>query len=199
MFRMPFAVRVVRPISVRLLFLFALAAATQIFVACHDSGPPRPAPVASTDFAELLQRFPQAHLTEGRTLYLKQCVTCHQADGLGTGNAIPPLMGHVTQLLGREGGKAYLARLGLWGLSGRIEVGGRQYFNSMPSLGPIYDDVHIAGALNYALTQWGGDAHVTPEALLRPEDIAEARATRRRPADNLALRRKIWPEATPAQ
>lgn len=153
----------------------------------------RPPARPSTDSATLEARFPGAHLTLGRAVYMRQCISCHQADGQGTGRAIPPLVDHAPKLAAEVQGKAYLARLGLYGLTGRIEVLGQAYYNLMPAQGLALGDEDVAGVLNYVLTQWGNDATIEPGHLVHAEDVARERLTRRSAADNLAFRRSALP------
>lgn len=153
----------------------------------------RPPGRQSTDLATLEAQFPGAHLTQGRTVYMRQCISCHQADGQGTGRAIPPLVDHAPKLAAEAQGRAYLARLGLYGLTGRIEVMGQAYYNLMPAQGLALADEDVAGVLNYVLTQWGNDAAIEPRHLVLAEDVARERVTRRSAADNLAFRREALP------
>lgn len=175
--------------------LAVLAAASSLVAwqpACTPAAD-RPVSRPSTPLGALEARFPAANLARGKDVYLRQCITCHQADGQGTGRAIPPLAGHVPKLAAGPMGRAYLARLGLYGLTGRIEVQGQTYFNLMPAQGLALADADVAGVLNYVLTQWGNDAAVDETQLVQVQDVARERAVRRSGADNLAFRRQAVP------
>lgn len=170
-----------------------LAASAALWQAACTPAADRPPSRPSTPHVALEARFPSAHLPRGKDIYLRQCITCHQANGQGAGKAIPPLAGHAPKLAAGPQGRAYLARLGLYGLTGRIEVQGQTYYNLMPAQGLALADADVAGVLNYVLTQWGNDADVDDTQLVRTEDVARERAVRRSAADNLAFRRQAVP------
>jgi mono/diheme cytochrome c family protein len=78
----------------------------------------------------------------GQTLYLQKCAACHQAQGQGLPNPIPPLAGSPI-LLGDED---ELAGLLLHGKAG------------MPAFHFFLDDSRIAAILSYARQAWGNAA-----------------------------------------
>lgn len=96
-----------------------------------------------------------AHAEEtGEQLYLRKCAACHQPNGQGLPNPIPPLMG--SGYLQDDPDKT--ATLVLRGKAG------------MPAFHMFLSDEQISKILTYARGAWGNSASpVTPEV------VAEAR------------------------
>lgn len=86
--------------------------------------------------------------------YEASCAACHGYLGEGLLGATPPLAGTVPELLSLEGGREYVVGVVLHGLSGRIEVDGREYEAIMPSFGQLPDQ-YVADLLNHMATAWG--------------------------------------------
>src|SRR5580658_4234497 len=61
--------------------------------------------------------------TLGEKTYDTYCSACHQRDGHGVTGGFPPLAGHAPEILARPDGRAYIARVVLFGLTGAIKVG----------------------------------------------------------------------------
>lgn len=89
----------------------------------------------------------------GKAIYSKGCKTCHQADGSGAQNMIPPLI-KTEQVLGP---KAALIKIVLNGLNGEIKVNGDMYAGEMPSQA-ILKDSEIAAVLTYVRKSFGNNA-----------------------------------------
>ena len=79
---------------------------------------------------------------DGHALYLKKCAACHQAEGTGWQQQIPPLAGSPV-LLGDE---EELASTVLYGKAG------------MPSFVLFLNDEKLAAILSYARGSWGNAA-----------------------------------------
>jgi mono/diheme cytochrome c family protein len=96
-----------------------------------------------------------AHAEEtGEQLYLKKCAACHQANGQGLPNPIPPLKG--SGYLQDDPDKT--ATLILRGKAG------------MPAFHMFLNDEQISKILTYARGAWGNEA-----SAITPEVVAQAR------------------------
>lgn len=162
--------------------------------ASKEAGPPAPSPEQE---AELAARYPEANLALGRRVYLRQCSTCHQLNGEGLSNAIPPLRGHLPALASTGPGRAYIAGLVLYGVNGMIDVRGKKYMNVMPALKHLYNDAELAAAVNYALLTFADGAEVPQSAWLSQSLVAAARAEPRSDKQMLAQRQQTWPQGVP--
>jgi len=110
-----------------------------------------------------------AHLTEGRNLYMKACIECHQANGSGVAGTFPPLAGSEWA----AGDLGTLKRIMLGGLYGPIEVKGVKFNSAMPGHSHASDAelAAIASYVRYAFGDKKDEKPVSPEAFkaLRPE------------------------------
>ena len=95
----------------------------------------------------------QADQTQGKSLYEKYCLSCHQADGNGVRGMFPPLAGNQIII----GPPDTLIRIVLLGLEGPIEVNGATYDQVMPSQDYLKDP-EIAAILTYLRSTWGNNA-----------------------------------------
>jgi mono/diheme cytochrome c family protein len=89
----------------------------------------------------------------GKEIYIKHCMTCHQVDGVGAQNMIPPLIKTDYVL----GDKQRLIKILLNGLQGEIKVNGDMYSGEMPSQAILKDD-EIAAVLTYVRKSFGNSA-----------------------------------------
>jgi mono/diheme cytochrome c family protein len=132
--------------------------------------------------------------TAGSDTYDTVCAACHQPAGLGVPGAFPPLAGHAPDILARPDGRAYLARLVLYGLVGEITVDGKRFDAAMPAWGDTLDDAQLAGALNHVLTSWGNDTRLPPGFQpIQPAEIAAARAAKLTADQVYAIRGRMIP------
>ncbi len=95
----------------------------------------------------------QASINRGQTVYLTQCLACHQADGGGVPNMNPPLQG-AKAVLGKD--KAKLIWIVLRGMHGQ-DIDGEEYHNTMAPH-PDLTDRQIADVLTYIRNNWGNKA-----------------------------------------
>ncbi len=102
---------------------------------------------------------------EGAELYVVVCGTCHQPDGLGQDGLAPPILNSDWVL----GDKERLIKIVLHGLTGPIEVEGREWDLSMPGLLALNDD-QLSGLLTYVRREWGHQA-----SPIDPEEVAQVR------------------------
>lgn len=103
----------------------------------------------------------------GKSVYLANCATCHQPNGLGVPGAFPPLAGSEWV----SGTEERLVRIVLHGLQGPIKVAGQDYNNVMAPLGAVLKDEQIANVLSYIRQEWGNTA---PD--VEPATVARIRA-----------------------
>ena len=96
----------------------------------------------------------------GKRIY-NNCISCHQADGLGVEGNYPPLVGSDWVL----GSPVRLSAILLHGLEGEIVVLGETYNDVMPAWSH-FDDLQIASVLTYVRNSWGNEAEPVAEALV---------------------------------
>lgn len=86
----------------------------------------------------------KAAVVSGKSIYVKHCLTCHQADGGGVPNMNPPLIGTSYVL----GDKTRLIKVVLNGFSESVDIDGESYSNVMPAH-DFLKDREIAAVLTY--------------------------------------------------
>jgi mono/diheme cytochrome c family protein len=91
-------------------------------------------------------------MDSGKKIYYVQCLTCHQADGLGVSNMNPPLNGKSI-----SGDKKKLIAIVIRGLATHEEIDGQTYQNVMPAH-PEMKDQAIADVLTYIRSSFGNKA-----------------------------------------
>jgi mono/diheme cytochrome c family protein len=96
-----------------------------------------------------------AALAAGKKSYEAVCGTCHGNDGLGKPNQAPPLAGSEWVI---AKGHNRLAHIPLAGLSGSIQVGGKDWNMSMAAMGAALSDADLANVLTYVRSSWGNKA-----------------------------------------
>jgi mono/diheme cytochrome c family protein len=100
----------------------------------------------------------QASIERGKKVYFEQCLSCHQADGLGVQNMNPPLV--KTKFI--LGDKYQLIQIVLNGMSGETEINGDIYHNVMAPHRDLSDQ-QIADVLTYIRNNFGNKASlITP-------------------------------------
>jgi len=130
----------------------------------------------------------------GARTYDSNCSGCHQRSGHGIAGGFPPLAGHAPDLLAK-GGRAFMARLVLFGMSGAIEVEGTPYNGVMPSWSSLSDD-EVAAAIDYVLTAWDNDKQLPKDFKpMVPAEIAAARSENLTPEQVYAMREPGAPHA----
>jgi mono/diheme cytochrome c family protein len=105
----------------------------------------------------------------GKKIFLANCATCHQANGLGVPGQYPPLAGSEIVI----GGSRRPAMIVLKGLQGPLKIKGVQYGTAvMQPWDKTLNDQKIADVLTYIRSEWGNNAPpVSPQgiAALRKE------------------------------
>lgn len=97
---------------------------------------------------EAEQKFKQ-YWVQGRMLYKKHCIGCHQNDGSGLAQLIPPLAD--ADFLKNEQAVICVIR---HGQQGHVVVNGIEYNGNMPA-NPALQPLQIAEISTYILNAWG--------------------------------------------
>lgn len=111
----------------------------------------------------------QASAARGKAVYALYCLSCHQADGGGVPNLNPPLMG--TSWV--RGPKPVLISQILYGSSGKVEIDGEKFHNTMPAQAHLTDQ-QIADVLTYVRNAFGNKA-----SLVTPAEVKAVRARKK--------------------
>lgn len=134
----------------KIIFLFSAAAALMSFQVS-------PRKTATTPVRKPAAAVPgntmAAVMDRGKTVYLTQCLSCHQVDGGGVPHLNAPLDG-ASAVQGKD--KAKLIRIVLTGMKG-VELDGEFYSNAMAPH-PELTDQQIADALTYIRNSWSNKA-----------------------------------------
>ena len=102
---------------------------------------------------ELEQPALQKSIIAGKKVFVKYCISCHQADGSGVPNMNPPLIQTSFVL----GDKEKLIPIVLNGLK-NVDIDDQTYNNPMPALGSVLKDQQIADVLTYVRNSFGNKA-----------------------------------------
>jgi mono/diheme cytochrome c family protein len=95
----------------------------------------------------------KASITRGKAVYAKYCLSCHQVDGSGVQDLNPPLIKTKWTL----GPKTVMIQQVLKGSSGKVEIDGDTFKNTMPPLKTLTDQ-QIADVLTYVRNSFGNTA-----------------------------------------
>ena len=93
-------------------------------------------------------------INNGKLVYNKKCVACHQINGVGIPGAFPPLA--KSDYLNANVNRAI--KQVIVGSSGPITVNGKKYTVPMPK--PELNDQQIADVLTYIYANWGNNKTV---------------------------------------
>ena len=109
-----------------------------------------------------------AEAAQGKRVYEAVCGICHGTDGLGKPGQAPPLAGSpwVTAK-----GFNRLTHIPLEGLTGTINVEGKDWTLNMAAMGAALPDDQLADVLTYIRTSWGNKAgEVTADEVKKVRD-----------------------------
>lgn len=109
----------------------------------------------------------------GKKLYTANCVSCHQATGLGQAGQFPPLDG--SEWVIGDAPNRLIAIL-LHGLNGNVTVKGEVYNGAMAAWESTFKDEDIAAILTYIRGAWSNKASPVPKeavALMREKTKAQ--------------------------
>jgi mono/diheme cytochrome c family protein len=95
----------------------------------------------------------EASIANGKLVYQKACLSCHQADGGGVPRLNPP-MSESTTVLGEP---KKLIQIVLKGMTDRVPIDGEYYSNSMAPHNYLTDK-EIADVLTYVRNSFGNKA-----------------------------------------
>ena len=100
----------------------------------------------------------QEKIAAGKSVYVANCMSCHQSEGQGIENAFPPLA--KSDYLNAN--KKRAIKIIKKGLQGKISVNGKEYNSIMPAL--QLSDIDIANVLSYVYNSWGNSGGIVTEA-----------------------------------
>jgi mono/diheme cytochrome c family protein len=109
-----------------------------------------------------------AALANGKAVYTKTCLACHQADGRGVQRMNPPLI-KTDYVLGE---KNRLINIVLKGFSEDVEINGEYYSNTMPAH-DFLKDQEIADVLTYVRNSFGNKASIVSLAEVQKQRSAK--------------------------
>lgn len=116
----------------------------------------------------------ELQVERGKQVFMQTCFVCHQPDGKGIPNQIPPLAGSDFLMADPE----RAIRIVLQGQTGEIVVNGKSYNGTMVSLNHLSDE-EIANVLTYVKNSWGNKANT-----INPENVRRVRSETPPPAAN---------------
>ncbi len=91
----------------------------------------------------------QDQINAGKSLFNGTCSVCHQSNGAGLPGVFPPLA--KSDYLNADPKRA--AGLVLHGMSGKVNVNGKEYNSVMPPMNQLNDD-EVANIMTYVLNSW---------------------------------------------
>lgn len=143
------------------------------FVGADQAGGPAAASAAPDTLAQL-----------GKKVFTQNCVTCHQATGLGVAGSFPPLVASEWVM----GSPKRVAMILLKGLQGTVHVKGQTFNGAMPAWGANLTDKKIAAVLSYVRSEWGNKAgEITADQVAGVRKEVASRAEPWTEADLLAI------------
>ena len=95
-----------------------------------------------------------ASASDGATVYVANCSSCHQANGEGMPGAFPPLAQNPVV----TGNPVAVVAIVKDGLSGRVDVNGQAYSGIMPRWKGVLSDEQIAAVITYVRSSWKNSA-----------------------------------------
>jgi len=126
-----------------------------------------------------------AAAADGQSVFDANCAVCHQGGGVGVPGQFPRLAGRIGVIASTPDGKAFLPKVLLNGMSGRITADGEPVLGIMPAFDTLSDD-DIAAVLTYL----SGLDHAPVGFTAR--EISEARAQPKlSPTDIIAQRASL--------
>jgi nitrite reductase (NO-forming) len=108
----------------------------------------------------------EIQVQKGKAVYMQTCFVCHQPEGQGVANQIPPLA-NSDFLAAKD--KDNIIRGILQGRTGQLTVNGKSYNGTMIPLAYLTDD-QIANVLTYVRNSWGNTADA-----VSVQDVAKIR------------------------
>ena len=113
----------------------------------------------------VIAKTPNQSIADGKAIFGRTCLACHQSEGQGIKGVFPPLA--KSDFLNNNKEKAIDAVL--FGLKGEITVNGEKYNSVMP--GQALSDQEVADVLNYVYNNWDNN-----KTFVTPINVRERRA-----------------------
>ncbi len=110
-----------------------------------------------------------ASIANGKKVYQKNCLTCHQANGGGVPKMNPPLI-HASFVMGN---KKKLIQWVLLGSTEKVPIDGKYYSNNMPAQATLKDK-EIADVLTYIRNNFKNKA-----SAITPEEVKSTRVVKK--------------------
>jgi nitrite reductase (NO-forming) len=111
-------------------------------------------------------------IARGKQVFMQTCFVCHQPDGQGIPNQIPPLA--KSDFLMADAERSI--RIVLQGRSGEVEVNGKKFNGTMIPLNNLADE-EIANVLTYVRNSFGNSGEaVSPNTVRKIRSEAPAAA-----------------------
>jgi len=119
---------------------------------------------------------------DGQAVFDNSCAFCHQAGGVGVPGQFPRLAGRVGVIAATPEGRAFLPKILLNGMSGRVTVDDQPVLGIMPAFDSLSDDdiaqvlTYLSG-LDHAPVAFTADEikKARGEPKMSPTDVAAAR------------------------
>lgn len=119
---------------------------------------------------------------DGQAVFNNSCAFCHQAGGVGVPGQFPRLAGRVGTIATTPEGKAFLPKILLNGMSGRVTVDDQPILGIMPAFDSLSDGdiaqvlTYLSG-LDHAPVAFTADEikKARGEPKMSPTDLAAAR------------------------
>lgn len=126
----------------------------------------------------------------GAEVFAARCAVCHQAAAQGAPGFVPPLTDTLGNYVAFREGRAFLAQIVTYGMSGPITVEEQAYNGSMAVYQPLSDQ-EAADALNYVLTHFNSASLPKDFAPFSAVEIQQHRAQRLSPVDVYVARQAL--------
>jgi mono/diheme cytochrome c family protein len=144
---------------------------SQLYLSDHAGGFDKQVYAPFASYADVDNHNPKSDTDKvrimGQDVFAKTCAACHQPTGMGKEGTAPPLVGSEWVL---APGPNRIARIALNGLTGPVNVKGKDWNLTMVPWKDTFDDEHIAAVLTYIRSSWGNNA-----SLVSPAQVAAAR------------------------
>lgn len=112
----------------------------------------------------IIDKTPEQSIADGKAIFARTCLACHQPEGQGIESIFPPLA--QSDYLNNNVEASIDAVL--FGLKGEITVNGAKYNSIMPS--QALSDQEVSDVLNYVYNSWGNN-----KTIIKPEDVTKRR------------------------
>jgi mono/diheme cytochrome c family protein len=133
---------------------FFIAAVLVLTLAACAKGSNNASTQAAASASAAMQADNPASASDGATVYLENCSSCHQTNGEGVAGAFPPLAGNPVV----TGSPVTAIAIVKNGLEGKIVVHGNAYSGIMPAWKKQISDQQIAEVISYIRSAWNNNS-----------------------------------------